>query len=188
MDLVLDHVMEFEDVHIADGDRLLERFPRAAVEKFHLAVLAIPRAFKFRTDLLFRDAQERWSDRLIAVRMRRETEVKFEDLAQVHAGRHTERGQDDVDRSTVFHVRHFFDGEYLRDDTLVAVAACKLVTDRDIAELGDLYIDAFDDATFQVVALLAREYLDADDAPAFAVFHAERCVLHVTRLLTEDRA
>ena len=38
VDLVLHHVMQFEDVHVADRDVLLERLAGAAVVELHLAV------------------------------------------------------------------------------------------------------------------------------------------------------
>ena len=73
-------------------------------------------------------------------------EVRFEHLADVHAARHAERVEDDVDRSAVGHVGHVFDREDLGDDALVAVAAGELVADRDLALLGDVDTDQLVDA------------------------------------------
>src|SRR6185437_12515134 len=54
-------------------------------------------------------------------------EVGLEDLAHVHARRHPERVQHDVDGRPVGHERHVLHRHDLRDDALVAVAAGHLV-------------------------------------------------------------
>ncbi len=112
--------------------------------------------------------------------------MEFENLSQVHTARHAERSENDVNRTPVLRVRHIFLGENARDDTLVAVAACELVTDRDVTNLRDGDVNALDDATLELVAVLAREDLHADDAPALPRLEAEGCVLHVLCLLAED--
>ncbi len=54
--------------------------------------------------------------------------------------------------------------------------------------LGDEDADHVVDARLQVVAVRAREALDADDDAAVTVGHLQRGVAHLARLLTEDRA
>ena len=100
-------------------------------------------------------------------------EVRFEHLTDVHAARHAERVEDDVDRSAVGHVGHVFDREDLGDDTLVAVAAGQLVADRDLALLGDIDTDQLVDARGQFVAVFTGEHLDVDDLAALAVRHLQ---------------
>ena len=79
-------------------------------------------------------------------------------------------------------------GQDLRDDALVAVAAGHLVADRDLALLGDRHPDQAVDARLEVVVPLAAELADLHDLAALAVREAERGVLHLARLLAEDRA
>ena len=119
--------------------------------------------------------------------MERPAEVRLEDLADVHPARHAERVEDDVDRGPVRQERHVLRRQDLGDDALVAVAAGHLVADRDLALLGDRHPDQPIDAGLQVVVELATELADLDDLAALAVGQAQRAVLHLARLLTEDR-
>ena len=119
--------------------------------------------------------------------MERPAEVRLEDLADVHPARHAERVEDDVDRGAVRQEGHVLRGEDLGDDALVAVAAGHLVADADLALLGDRHADQPVDARLQVVVELATELADLDDLAALAVRQAERAVLHLARLLAEDR-
>ena len=56
------------------------------------------------------------------------TKVGFKDLANVHTRRNAQRVQNDIDRRTVFEVRHVFNRHNARYDTLVPVTAGHLVT------------------------------------------------------------
>jgi hypothetical protein len=85
-------------------------------------------------------------------------EVGLEDLPDVHAARHAERVEHDVDRRAVGQVRHVLLGQDARDDALVAVAAGHLVADLELALDGDVDLHHLDDARRQLVAL--REALD----------------------------
>ncbi len=146
MYLVFDHVVQFQDVHVAHRDVLFEFLSGAAVVERHRAGFCKTRGLEFFAYLGLGDAREGRHDGLIAERMRRETEMHLEYLAEVHAGRDAERSEDDIYRLAVRVVRHVFDREHARDDALVAVAACELVTDRDVAELRDGDVDLLDGA------------------------------------------
>ena len=58
---------------------------------------------------------------------------------------------------------------------------------RDLALLGDRHPDQAVDAGLEVVVELATELADLDDLAALAVGQAQRAVLHLAGLLTEDR-
>ena len=90
---------------------------------------------------------------LLAEAARRPAEVGLEDLPDVHARRHAQRVQHDVDRRAVGHVRHVLLGEDPRDDALVAVAAGHLVADRELALDGDVDLHHLEHARRQLVAL-----------------------------------
>src|SRR4029079_4687577 len=78
-------------------------------------------------------------------------------------------------------------GQYLGDPALVAVAAAHLAPDRDLALLGDRHPDQPVHARLEVVVELATELADLDDLAALTVRQAQRAVLHLAGLLTEDR-
>ena len=84
--------------------------------------------------------------------------------------------------------RHVLHRQDLGDDALVAVAAGHLVADRDLALLGHRHADQAVHARLEVVVPLAAELADLHDLAALAVRQAQRGVLHLARLLAEDRA
>src|SRR6185312_656368 len=55
------------------------------------------------------------------------TEMGLEDLTDIHAARHAERIEHDVDMRAVLEIRHVLDRHDARDDALVAVTAGHLV-------------------------------------------------------------
>src|SRR4051794_27439159 len=196
VDLVLDEVVELQHVDLADGDGPVEQLAGAAVAQLDLAVLrqvvvAVPvhaRLLERLADLALRRAVEDGRRGLVAHRPERPAEVRLEDLADVHAARHAERVEQDVDGGAVRQVRHVLDGQDLGDDALVAVAAGHLVADRHLALLRDRDADQAVHARLEVVVPLAAELADLHDLAALAVREAERGVLHLARLLAEDRA
>src|SRR4051794_2129999 len=95
--------------------------------------------------------------------------MRLEDLADVHAARHAERVEQDVDGAPVLEERHVLLGDDLRDDALVAVASGELVALGDLALLRDVDADELVHARAKVVAVVARERLDVDDDAALAV-------------------
>ena len=119
---------------------------------------------------------------------RNPSEMRLEDLADVHPARHAERVEDDVDGGAVGEVRHVLLGHDLGDHTLVPVAARELVALGDLALGRDEDADQVVDARGQIVALVAAEGEDVDDDPALAVGNLERGVANLARLLLEDRA
>src|SRR5260370_14728728 len=82
------------------------------------------------------------------------TEVRLQNLADVHTRRNAKRIENDLDRSAVRHVRHVFLRHDAGDDALVAVASGHLVADGKLALHGDVGLHQFDDARGQLIALL----------------------------------
>ena len=118
-------------------------------------------------DLGFRRAVEDRRGEVEAERVRRPPEVGLENLPDVHARRHAERVEHDLDRRSVRQIGHVLFGQDAGDDALVAVAAGHLVADRQLALHGDVDLDQLDHARRQLVAaadlfLLLLEHL-ADD-------------------------
>src|SRR5215471_6663432 len=188
VDLVVDQVRQLQHVDVADGDVLLERLARHAVEEPRLAALRQTRAIEPVLDLVLRRAVEHRRREVEAERVSRPSEVRLENLADVHTRRHAERIEHDLHRSAVRQMRHVLLGEDARDDALVAVAAGHLVADRQLALHRDVHLDELDDARRQFVAaadllfLLLEEVLDDFDLPFGAVFEFSQFVLE-TRIV-----
>src|SRR5450432_780812 len=119
--------------------------------------------------------------------LRRPTKVRLEDLSDVHAARHAERVEHDVDRGAVFEERHVLLREDLGNDALVAVPAGQLVAVGDLALLRDVDPHQFVDAGRQL-SVVAGEDLDVDDLARLTVRHLQRGVANLAGLLPEDRA
>ncbi len=108
--------------------------------------------------------------------VRRPAEVRLEDLADVHARRHAQRVEHDLNRCAIRQIRHVLFGEDARDDALVAVAAGHLVADRQLALHRHVDLDELDHARRQFVAaanlllLLLEELLDDFDLALGALF------------------
>ena len=98
---------------------------------------------------------------------RRPPEVGLQDLPDVHAARHAERVEHDVDRPTVREERHVLLGNDSGHDALVPVTARHLVADRDLALLGQIDLHELNHARRQLIGLenpvdpLLRLLLDA---------------------------
>src|SRR5437870_6794401 len=188
VDLVLDKVVQLQHVHVADRDRLLELLAGAAVAEVDLPVLG---KVGFLEQLFDRSLARAVEDRrrdVDAEGLRRPAEMRLENLPDVHPARHPERVEDDVDGRAVRKERHVLDRKDLGDNALVAVAPRHLVADADLALLRHRDPDHLVDARKELVVVLAAEDRHVDDLPVLAGRKPERGVLHLTRLLAEDRA
>ena len=72
---------------------------------------------------------------------RRPAQVRFQNLAHVHAARHAQRVEQNVHRRAIGQVRHVLFGQNLGDHSLVAVPAGHLVADGDLPFGGDVDLD-----------------------------------------------
>ena len=96
--------------------------------------------------------------------------MRLEDLADIHAARHAERIEHDVDMRAVLQERHVLDRHDLRHDALVAVAAGHLVAGLDLALHRDEDLDHLHHAGRQLVAAL--QLLDLVDEAALEALAA----------------
>ena len=111
------------------------------------------RQLQQQSDLALVRALENRSLRVEAEQSRRPPEVGLEDLSDVHTARHAERVENDVDGTAIGEERHVLLGNDTGNDTLVAVASCHLVADRDLSLLGHVNLHELDDARWQLVRL-----------------------------------
>ena len=96
---------------------------------------------------------ERLAD-LAAQATARPAKVRLQNLADVHAARHAERVQHDVDRGAVVEIRHVLDRHDHADHALVAVAPGHLVAGLDLALHRHEDLDHLHHAGRQLVAAL----------------------------------
>src|SRR6185437_2452432 len=82
------------------------------------------------------------------------TEMGLEDLTDIHAARHAERIEHDVDMRAVLEIRHVLDRHDARDDALVAVTAGHLVAGLKLALHRDEHLDHLHHAGRQLVSAL----------------------------------
>src|SRR5215213_2023248 len=81
-------------------------------------------------------------------------QMGLENLADIHATRHTQRVEHDVRMGAVLEERHVLDRHDLRHHTLITVAACHLVAGLDLALHRDEDLDHLHHARRQLVASL----------------------------------
>src|SRR3989344_3443868 len=121
MDLVFHHVMEFQDVHIANSGLFSEFFASTSVTKLNLSIFWQASSSQFGLNIFFSRSREWRYYSLITKCVRRHAKVKFKNLTQVDTRRYAEWSQKNVDWTTVLCVRHIFFRQDARNNTLVTV-------------------------------------------------------------------
>src|SRR3546814_2039366 len=115
---------------------------------------------------------------LLAEAARGPAQMRLEDLADVHAARHTQRVEDDIGMRPVLEERHVLDRQDAADDALVAVAAGHLVARLQLALYRDEHLDTLETALRHIVAplpLLDTLFpLAADQGLGLAIFRLHR--------------
>ena len=111
----------------------------------------------------------------------------LEHLADVHTTGNTQRVEDDVNRGAVLEEGHVFDREDLGHNALITVAACHLVTNGDLAALGNVDANRLAHAGVEIVFVVV-EFTNANDDALFTVGNTQRGIANLASLLTEDGA
>ncbi len=152
VDLVIHQVRQLQHVDVADGDFLLEGLAGHAVVKAGLSGSGQVRLREHVLNLGFGRSVEDGRREPHAERVSSPAQVGFEDLADVHSRRHAKRIQNDFGRRPIRQIRHVFFGKNPGDHSLVAVAACHLVANRELALHRDVNLHEFDHARRQLIA------------------------------------
>ena len=118
----------------------------------------------------------------------RPAEVRLQDLADVHAGRHADRVEDDVDRRAVRQERHVLDRQDRAITPLLPWRPAILSPSAIFRFWAMLTRTSWLTPAGSSSPVVAAELLDVDHLAVLAVRHAQRGVLHLARLLAEDRA
>ena len=146
MHLVLNHVTEFQEVCHTYCSRLVEALACLTIIKVCRAeVRQTCLVCPFREVLKVSTVEDRCSE-LDAELTAGSTEDSLEDLTEVHTRRHAERVQYQVDRTTVLEERHILHTCNLRNDTLVTVTTCELITYAYLTLLCNVYLSHLENA------------------------------------------
>src|SRR5438270_3094671 len=95
--------------------------------------------------------------------MSRPAKVRLQDLTDVHTGRHAERIEHDLNRSSVLQIWHVLVRKNASDYAFVAMASSHLVANRKLALHGDVNLHQLDHAGWKLVALLQLRDFLVDD-------------------------
>ncbi len=82
------------------------------------------------------------------------TEVRLEDLPDIHTRRNTERIEHDLNGSAVGQIGHIFLGHDARDHPFIAMTPGHFVANGELALHGDIHFDELDHAGRELIALL----------------------------------
>ena len=124
-----------------------------------------------------------------AQNLRGKRKVQLQDLSDIHTGRYAQRVQNNIQRTSVRKIRHIFNRKYSRYNTLVSVAACHLIADRDLSLLRDIDADSHVDSRRDLSGIIfSCEDLRINDRAVLAVRNLERSVSDFSCLLAEDGA
>ena len=101
MYLIIDKVMEFKEVHIANGNAVVEFFTCTTVVKNSFSVCIKTGFLKHINDIAFMSAIEYRSHYLVSESLCRHTEMYLKNLTDIHSGRNAQRIKNDIERTTV---------------------------------------------------------------------------------------
>ena len=140
MHLVIDHVAELDHVDDTDCRILVKPVTCTSIPEMSPAELRETCLVSILAEFVKACTVENRSAELHAELLACPSENCLVNLSEVHSGRHTERVEDNVHRSSVLEERHILLPDNLGHDTLVSVASGHLVTDSDLPLLGDIYL------------------------------------------------
>ena len=123
MDLIVNQMVQLQEVHIADGDLVVEALAGAAVVQPALALGVETRLDELLADVLVARAVEDRRCDLVAEGLGGVAQMDLEHLTDVHTGRNAQRVQHDIKRRTVGHEGHILLRQNAGNNALVAVPA-----------------------------------------------------------------
>ena len=112
--------------------------------------------------------------------------MDLQHLSDVHTGRHTQRVQHDVQRTSVRQERHILYRKYTGNDTLVSVTTSHLIADRDFSLLCDVDADCLVYSRRKFVAVFTGKYFGVHDDTILTVRYLKGSITYLSCLLTED--
>ena len=116
----------------------------------------------------------------------RQGQVGFQYLPDIHTGRNTQRVQHDIQRTAVRQEGHILYRQYTGNNTLVAVTARHLVTNRDFTLLCNINTNQLVYAGAYIIAVFSCEYLYVYNDTCFAVRYTQGGISNLSCLFAED--
>ena len=95
--------------------------------------------------------------------------MNLQNLPDIHTGRYAQRVQNDIQRTAIRQERHILNRKYTGNNTLVAMTAGHLITNRDLSLLGNVDTDCLVHTWGQLVTILPGKYLGIHDNTVGAV-------------------
>ena len=151
MHLVIYHVTELEEVGHTDRSGLVKLLTRTTVEEIGLTIAGEPSLIRPSVHIIERSTVEDRRSELAVETTASPSKDSLEDLTEVHSRRHTEGVQTEINRRTICEEGHILLADDLRDDTLVTVTTCHLITDLDLTLLSDVDLSHLDDTRGQFI-------------------------------------
>ncbi len=188
MDLIVNKMGKFKEVHITDGYGVIERLPGTSVIKLAFAVLTQTGFFKAFCDIAFMSAVKNRGHYLPAKCLCGIAKVNFKHLSDIHTRRNAQRIKNNVKRSSVRQERHILLRKNARDNTLVTMTAGHLITNGNLTLLGDIAADNHVYTRVQLLAVFFCKHLDINNDAVLAMRYAQRCVADFTCFFTENGA
>src|SRR3989344_7547431 len=112
MNLIFNHMMKFQNIHIPNSYWLVKIFNSSSITKSHFSTSRKTSINKLFFYFHISRAGKRRNNSLIAQSMSSKTQVQFQNLSKIHTAWHTERGKNNIHRPSIFHIRHFIFRKY----------------------------------------------------------------------------
>ena len=152
-------MVQLHHVDVADHDLLIDFLAGATVEEHALTGSRQLGLLEIFADAFLGNTIEDRSRDFQAELLTSPTEMRFQNLADIHARRHSEGVQADFDWSTIRKERHIFFRNNLRNNALVTVATGHLVSDFKLLLRGDIDFDLLDRAVTGALSSFNRTHL-----------------------------
>src|SRR4029077_11020285 len=161
MDLVCDQMAKLHHIDVANHNFLIERITGAPIKKSRFTSFLHPGetflllgVVQMLANLLLSDSVKHWSRHFESKRLCCHSQMRFQHLTDIHAARDTERIQHDFDRCSVRQEWHVFFRNDARNDTLIAVTACHLIADTQLALARDVNLYLLDNPRIDIISAL----------------------------------
>ena len=139
-------------------------------------------------DIILFCTVKHWRSHVEAQSLRSQGQMDLQHLPDIHTGRHAQRIQHDIQRTTVGQIRHILHRQHAGNHTLVTVTACHLITHGNLSLLCNIDTDCLIYAGRQFITVLSGKHLGIHYNTILAVRHLQGSVTHFSCLLAEDRA
>ena len=186
MDLIINQMVQLQIVGITNGNQIIERLTGTAIIQDSLAILTKASQLQSLADILLVSTVEHGSGHVPAQSLSGITQVDFQNLTDVHTGRHAQGVQNHIQGGTVGQEGHIFLRQDAGNNALVTVTTGHLIADGDLSLLGDVNADGLGNAGSQLIGILLGEDLDIHNNAALTVGNLQRGITDFSCLLTED--